>query len=291
MIIVKLIGGLGNQMFQYAAAKALALRHGTYVKVDTMDLEKDAEGKFTQRHFELEIFEEAIERATEDEIKPFLKFANLKVMREFQRRLPFLFKHLMAFESGSPYHPEFSSYPANTYLSGFWQSELYFKAYQNEIVKAFRFNRAIIEQNRALAELISKKNSVSLHIRRGDYVSNLNANTFHGLCSMEYYTAAVQRIYEKHQDIELFIFSDDISWCRNNLTFCQPLHFVETNNAASDLYLMSQCRHNIIANSSFSWWGAWLNQNHDKIIIAPKQWIADKSVDTKDIIPESWVKL
>jgi spore coat polysaccharide biosynthesis predicted glycosyltransferase SpsG len=108
---------------------------------------------------------------------------------------------------------------------------------------------------------------------------------------MEYYTAAVQRLYEKHQDIELFIFSDDISWCRNNLTFRQPLHFVETNNAASDLYLMSQCRHNIIANSSFSWWGAWLNQNHDKIIIAPKQWIADKSVDTKDIIPESWVKL
>ena len=291
MIIVKLIGGLGNQMFQYAAAKALALRHHTDVKVDTTELEIDPAGKFTKRHFELGIFEADIHIATKDELAPFLKLGNSKVKRELQRRLPFLYRRLMAVESGSPYHPEFLEYPENTYLSGFWQSELYFTNVAEEIRKDFTFANKIIEGNKELASKISITNSVSAHVRRGDYITNANANQFHGLCSLDYYNQAVSLISAKENGLELFVFSDDIAWCKENLKYDFPVHFVETNDAHGDMYLMSLCKHNIIANSSFSWWGAWLNRNPKKTVVAPKQWVADTSVNTQDLIPGGWIKI
>lgn len=291
MIIVKLIGGLGNQMFQYAAGKALALRHHTDVKVDTIELESDPEGKYTKRHFELGIFEAKIKIATKEEINAFSNLGGSKIKRELQRRFPFLFSRLMAVESGTTYHPEFTRYPKHTYLSGFWQSELYFKDAAQEIKKDFTFGTPIIDKNKELAAKILGVNGVSVHVRRGDYVSNVNAHQFHGLCSLDYYNHAVSMIAEKQDGIELFIFSDDIAWCKENLNYDFQIHFIETNDAHSDMYLMSLCRHHIIANSSFSWWGAWLNTNPSKIVIAPKQWVADTSVNTKDIIPQSWIKL
>jgi hypothetical protein len=291
MIIVKLIGGLGNQMFQYAAGKALALRHHTEVKVDTIELESDPEGKFTKRHFELGIFESKITIASKEEVNAFSNLGGSKIKREFQRRFPFLFSRLMAVESGTPYHPEFTKYPKHTYLSGFWQSELYFKDVAQDIKKDFTFGAKIIDRNKELATKILGVNSVSVHVRRGDYVSNANAHQFHGLCSLDYYNQAVSMIAEKQGAIELFVFSDDIAWCKENLKYDFPIYFVETNDAHSDMYLMTLCKHNIIANSSFSWWGAWLNNHSQKIVVAPKQWIVDPSVNTKDIIPQSWIKL
>lgn len=291
MIIVKLIGGLGNQMFQYATAKALAIKHSTDIKVDTIELEVDPEGKFTKRHFELGIFEADIRIASKEEIAPFLKLGSSKFKRELQRRLPFLFSRLMAVESGTPYHPEFSKYPKHTYLSGFWQSELYFKDVAEEIKKTFTFGSKITDGNKELAAEILSSNSVSVHIRRGDYVTNTSANQFHGLCSLDYYNEAVTLIASKQSGIELFVFSDDIAWCKENLKYDFPIHFVETNSAHSDMYLMSLCKHNIIANSSFSWWGAWLNSNAQKVVVAPKQWIANASVNTKDLIPHNWLRI
>lgn len=291
MIIVKLIGGLGNQMFQYAAGRALALRHQTDLRVDTFELESDPEGKFTKRHFELGIFEANIQRASKEEIGRFSNLGSNKIKRELQRRFPTVFNRLMAVEKGSPYHHEFTKYPKHTYLNGFWQSELYFKNVASQIRSDFKFNPTIIEGNKEMASKISSVNSVSLHIRRGDYVTNTNAHSFHGLCSIDYYNEAVKLISEKENGIELFVFSDDIPWCKENLKYNFPIHFVETHNAHSDMYLMSLCKHNVIANSSFSWWGAWLNANPKKMVIAPKQWIADPSVNTKDVIPVSWIKL
>lgn len=291
MIITKLIGGLGNQMFQYAAGKALACRHGVEVKVGLSELNKNAGDKYTQRAYELGIFASGIQVASDKELEPFTEGDGNRIKRELQRRLPFLFNTLNAVESGSAYHPGFARYPKNTYLQGFWQSETYFKDYETEIRKDFRFRDSVTDACRHLKEKVTACNAVSLHVRRGDYVSNPSANKFHGLCPPEYYQDAVNYIARSQKDLELFVFSDDIAWCKEHLKFGCPVHFMETHTAYEDMYLMSQCHHHIIANSSFSWWGAWLNSKADKIVVAPKQWFLDPSVNTSDIIPASWVKL
>lgn len=291
MIITRLIGGLGNQMFQYAAGKALACRHGVEVKVDLSELNKQAGEQYTQRHYELGIFDSGIQVATENELRDFTGGDRSRLRREVQRRLPFLFNSLCAVESGAAYHPQFESYPRHTMLQGFWQSERYFRDYEQEIRNDFRFRSSVLEATRSLRETIASCEAVSLHVRRGDYVSNPSANQFHGLCSPRYYEQAVRHLAALHPDIRLFVFSDDIAWCRENLSFSQSVQFMETGSPYEDLYLMSQCRHNIIANSSFSWWGAWLNAHAGKIVVAPQQWFQDPSVNTSDIIPASWIRL
>ena len=290
MIITKLIGGLGNQMFQYAAAKALAVKHGVEVKVDTSDLEKDSAGVYTQRYFELTCFNENIQVASKNELAPFYKKYSSTALRFLQRKFPLAFKTLYAKEKGSAFNPDFLDFPANTYLDGFWQSEIYFKAYEEEIRDDFDFKQEIKDRNKQLADKIRSVNSVSLHVRRGDYVSNALTNKFHGLCPPSYYQDAVKHFMEKG-NIELFIFSDDLEWCKQHSKFNLPTHFIETKNAFDDLYLMSLCNHNIIANSSFSWWGAWLNANPDKTVIAPEKWFASDTQNTSDLIPYTWIKM
>ncbi len=181
MIITKLIGGLGNQMFQYAAGKALACKHHTELKVDVSELNRNPEGHYTKRHYELGIFASNIQIANETDLALFPDKNSGKFNRELQRRFPFLFNKLLAVESGSNYHSEFKSYPKNTYLSGFWQSELYFKEYEHEIKKDFQFNQSVIEACKPLYHKIANINAVSLHVLRGDYVSSSSAKKFHGL--------------------------------------------------------------------------------------------------------------
>lgn len=291
MIVSKLIGGLGNQMFQYAAGKSLALKRNVDVKVDVTELHENAGNKFTQRKFELDVFNSNIQIASahEADISKFKKLN--KVSESIQKIFPFLFSSLYFVERGSQFNLDFFNSPKQCYLNGFWQSQLYFIDFEKEIRKDFTFNESIIQLNELYSEKINAVNSVSIHVRRGDYVSSSEANKFHGLCSLDYYNSAVNFMRDKQSQIELFIFSDDIDWCKQNFKYDVPINFIETNNAHHDLYLMTQCKHNIIANSSFSWWGAWLNNNAKKLIIAPKQWFVDTSVNTKNIIPESWIKI
>ncbi len=149
-------------------------------------------------------------------------------------------------------------------------------------------------RNKDIGEMIQSFKSVSLHIRRGDYVSNKVTNQVHGVCDLNYYSHAISYIAERISNTHLFVFSDDPEWAKGNLKTEIPTFFVDNNRADKDyedLKLMRQCKHNIIANSSFSWWGAWLNQNAGKIVIAPKKWFNDKSINTKDLIPEKWIRL
>ena len=149
-------------------------------------------------------------------------------------------------------------------------------------------------RNKELLSLIRTVNSVSLHIRRGDYVSNPDTNSALGTCSLEYYRHCIEHIASNVENPHFFLFSDDINWVRDNLKIKYPTTVVDGNSADTnyaDLHLMSNCKHNIIANSSFSWWGAWLNNNPDKIIIAPKIWFANSPLTPKEIIPENWLKL
>lgn len=290
MIISRLIGGLGNQMFQYAAAKQLAVINGIELKLDISFLQKKTD-EYTQRHFELGNFKGNFLIASQKEVDAYMKHIDNRFFRVAHRMLPNLFKHTYIAESGHQFHPEFLKYPDNTYLNGFWQSELYFKNIEQQIRADFTFNDKVIGLSSNWRDKISNVNSVSLHVRRGDYVSLSSANVFHGVCSIEYYKQAVQKIISTVGDVELFIFSDDLEWCRQNLMFNMPTHFVNTNDMFQDLYLMTQCKHNIIANSSFSWWGAWLNCNNNKVVITPDPWFAVKSINTKDIIPENWIKI
>jgi hypothetical protein len=139
-----------------------------------------------------------------------------------------------------------------------------------------------------------EESAVSIHVRRGDYVSDAGTNRFHGTCSVDYYHDAVDRISGFAPASHFFVFSDGIDWAKENLRLRQPVTYVDFNDGEKnyeDLRLMSLCKHHIIANSSFSWWGAWLNPNPDKIVIAPKKWFNDPSINTDDLIPNSWLRL
>ncbi|MDD3060131.1 MAG: alpha-1,2-fucosyltransferase, partial [Sulfurimonas sp.] len=145
-----------------------------------------------------------------------------------------------------------------------------------------------------LKEEIQSSNSVSLHVRRGDYVSNKNATSYHGVSSLDYYYNAIETISKKISNPILYIFSDDIPWVRENLIVSLPIVFIENTNTDrpfEDIYLMSLCKHNIIANSTFSWWGAYLNSNLEKNVIAPKKWFNDPVINTEDLIPSSWTRI
>jgi len=292
MIIVKLIGGLGNQMFQYAAGKALSLERGTELLIDKSDLDKETNGAFTKRHYELGCFNITERFANSNDLFPYKNIGSSRLKRLRDRYFPWLVNKVSFYESGNSFHRNFFKLPANTYLNGFWQSEKYFKKYETQIRNSFQIKDPLPDELKDVLQNIRTTTSVSLHVRRGDYVSLKSANDYHGLCSQEYYEAAIDKLKKKYRDIVIFVFSDDIEWCKTNLNFNSPMHFISQNKGAQwDLYLMSECRHNIIANSSFSWWGSWLNTNPNKVVIAPKNWFRDTTISTNDLIPENWIRL
>ncbi|MBI2720864.1 MAG: alpha-1,2-fucosyltransferase [Bacteroidetes bacterium] len=288
MIIVQLIGGLGNQMFQYAAGKALALHHGTELKLDISHLEAEAGNEYTKRNFELNCFNLNYRLVSEEDRNVYFPKKISLIKRIVKRFFPALEKKNMFYEPGKKYYPEFFQLPNNTYLYGFWQSEKYFEKFASVLRAEFTPAAPLPMALMDVKKRIEQRESVSLHIRRGDYVTLKSASDFHGSCGLDYYKKAIEFLSHTKK-IELFIFSDDIEWCRQNLIFDVPLTFVAQNNGACrDLYLMSLCKHNIIANSSFSWWGAWLNQNRGKIVVAPEYWFKTIKSKELDIIPDTW---
>ena len=197
-------------------------------------------------------------------------------------------------EDSFSFNKNMLSVGSHTYLDGFWQTEKYFKNNQKIIRTDFTFTTNLDERNQNLAAKIILGESVSIHFRRGDYLSQLSASAIHQVCSLEFYKKAVELILQKVSNPHFFIFSDDIEWVKNNFIIASQHTFVDNNKDAMsfcDLKLMSLCKHNIIANSSFSWWGAWLNCNSSKIVISPKDWFRDKSYETTDLIPESWIRI
>ena len=192
------------------------------------------------------------------------------------------------------FDPSVIEVKGNIYTDGYWQSEKYFSEIRDLLLREFAFKYEQDAKNREIADKIKKTESISLHIRRGDYVRNSMTNQVHGLCSIDYYQEAVNYIVRKIPMCHFYIFSDDHAWVRENFTLDYPFTMVDHNDASrnyEDMRLMSLCHHNIIANSSFSWWGAWLNTNSDKIVCAPKKWFNDPTRNAKDLIPESWVKI
>jgi hypothetical protein len=248
MIIVKLQGGLGNQLFQWAYALSLSIANKTDYALDLTFLNSYIHG-ITPRQYELNKFHKI--GSNIQIINNVLDISNIEVVKDATQIL---------------YDPNI-----NYYLDDYFQSPKYFKGYRQQILDLLQPN---YDQSNRVNEIIdpsSKSITVSMHIRRTDYISQQGAH--HNILSLDYYQNAINAI--GHYD-QLYIFSDDINWCKQNLNF-ERMRFCEHNDNIIDLFLMSRCTHNIIANSSFSWWGSWLNQNPQKIIIFPTVWSKTQS--------------
>ncbi|MGZ5500903.1 MAG: alpha-1,2-fucosyltransferase [Nitrososphaeraceae archaeon] len=291
MIIANIIGGLGNQMFQYASAKALSQHLNTGLKIDTRDFENYA----LHQGFELnKIFNCKAEIANNRDLINVLGLSKFKIVKRVLRRdsMSWLRHHNHIVEPHFNFWPKFFSLKDNIYLDGYWQSDRYFVQSEQTIRDTFTFKIPLVGKNLEVSDYISNVNAVSLHVRRGDYVTN-SKNAFLGVCTLNYYQSSIAYIAEKIQNPIFFIFSDDIEWVKENLEVNYEKLFINHNqgeNSHFDMQLMSKCKHHIIANSSFSWWGAWLNASPNKIVIAPKKWFASNQNDL-DLIPSSWVRL
>lgn len=273
--IISFNGGLGNQMFEYAFY--LALKRGMPFRIYGFDIS----GSISQHYgYELDkIFQ--IDTILQRKIYPKLRKLERHRLIRFEKCSE---QNCWQYEKGL-LQKRFSP----TEYVGFWQTEKYFKCIENKVRQVFRFRTELLnEKTIALAkELSTNENSISLHVRRGDYVNIDNCQTY----GQSYYLDALEYMRRCTGGGKMIIFSDDIDWCRANLSMEDAL-YVDWNNGVDswqDMYLMSLCKNNIIANSSFSWWGAWLNENPNKIVIAPKQWM--KSDVGVDVIPKSWIRI
>ncbi|MBC7490146.1 MAG: alpha-1,2-fucosyltransferase [Glaciimonas sp.] len=292
MAITNLIGGLGNQMFQYAAGRALSLERGVSLCLDISGFSSYG----LHQGFELQrIFNCAAGIANEADMRDILGWQSSSHIRHLllRKEMALFRRKELVVEPQFKYWPGIKHVPNDCYMVGYWQSEKYFSESASQICADFTFRQSLVGQNEKLAQQINSVNAVSLHVRRGDYATNPQTTETHGLCTLDYYRHSIQYVAERVQQPNFFIFSDDIAWVRDNLNIPHQYQYVDCNQGEesyNDMRLMSMCNHHIIANSSFSWWGAWLNPKLDKIVVAPKNWFANQT-DASDLLPQSWVKL
>lgn len=300
MLVVRMSGGLGNQMFQYAFGKALSLRYQIPVAYD-MSFYQRKEGNATLRSFELDVFKLSIQEADIG------SFTFAPPPGSFLERLRF--KINKAYKKNELVRIKESDYKIlealddlkkfDLYLDGYWQDEKYFKPYEEAIRQGFAPNVNIASSLEAVKPVmadIKERNSVSVHFRRGDYITDPTTVQYHGACSAAYYQDAIAYIAQRVINPHFYLFSDDSEWVRENVSLPYSYQIIESQSQSSsftDMYLMSICKHNIVANSTFSWWGAWLNKNLQKIVVAPQRWFADavRDGEKKDIVPTRWVRL
>lgn len=293
MLIIRLKGGLGNQMFQYAFGRALSIRRHEPLFLDVSIFGNEPKID-TKRHYSLGAYGIQAEIANPIATAPFkTKFSIF--MRKVKRRLLRL--------NDFTYHPSLAHSKA-PYLEGFWNNEKYFKEISEVIHHDFALKNKLgggaekIASEIIKAKLSGTKKTVSMHIRRGDYISNPYASEQHNVLTIDYYYNALGYLTSKipKENIKIYIFSDDTPWVKENLILAgYETEYVSSHSAHmqdyEEMHLMSLCDHNIIANSSFSWWGAWLNRNPEKIVIAPKKWIRNPYINTRDVCPPEWIRI
>lgn len=300
MIIVRLTGGLGNQMFQYAFGNALAIKRGVQLKLDVSLLGENEEvSGLVVRHFDLDVFPLSAEFVTPKEIEDFNGKSNPTVIDRVKFRLnKTLGRFPLIIQDGHRYdESQILGIGKEACIAGRWQSELYFKGFESAVREDFSF--ATFTPNSyssKVAEEIEKGVSVAVHVRRGDYTTHPVYAKAIGTLDKQYYLDAISYMRNKLSDtLKFFFISDDIEWCKNTFASTQGAVFVEQEKGRmgyfSDLWLLSRCKHSIISNSTFSWWGAWLGEKKDSIVIAPGNWAKDPSYRPQNIIPERWVKL
>ncbi len=286
MIIVNLKGGTGNQMFQYALGRQLALKNNDVLKLDIGGLARANVVGDIYRPFALQAFNIIKDVASPMEVHQ-LKYPYGPISKGW-RYLSFKLSR----DKNTSFHPAVLNWTGDIYLDGFWQSPLYFDDIRDVLLKEFTLAKPFSGAGAALAEQIKHSPAVALHVRRGDYIKNPRVEREFGPCSLAFYKAAMAEIEKTVPNPTYFVFSDDLPWVKENLPVGDSAVFVkgEGMTDVEDLMLMSMCQHKIIANSSFSWWGAWLNQNHHKVVVAPTPWFDTQPYD-KDLIPKDWLQL
>jgi Glycosyl transferase family 11 len=290
-IFVTLDGGLGNQLFEYAFGRAVAIRTGGELILDPWKCRRGRTKPMQLGHFRIQArcttkFETVVCRMVDS--------PRFRAVRDVLNRIkPGLLPKVVRKRKHS-FDPALFEQRSSVFFDGWWQSELYFRDHREVILADLEFRRPPSPVNQEWLERIGSATAVCVHVRRGDYVTDPVINKSIGVCGLDYYRAAFDLIDRRVPSPTFFVFSDDPEWTRSNLPVPEPRHFVSHNCGISDwedLRLMSACRHFVIANSTFSWWGAWLSRHDPKLVIAPKQWFAGAKTGPRDVIPTDWITL
>ena len=275
MIIVRIKTGLGSQMFQYAFARFLSLKNKDSLILDVTSFTKNKPRDFALHHFNIT---GKIIRDTE-EITHLLTTYPFRIVKDTDLR----------------YHPAFMNLKGNIYLDGYWQSWRYFEPIREIIASDFKFRSSPKSKNRKILQEIRCHNSVCIHFRRGDHVHNPYVNKTHGVVPANYYEQAIAVIATKVKSPQFYVFSDDIEWVKQHFVLSShPFRIVDINDVRhpqEDLRLMTECKHHIIANSTLSWWGAWLAKSDGQIVCAPKRWFINPQFSSRDMIPQNWIQI
>jgi hypothetical protein len=286
-ITTHLCGGLGNQLFQYATARNLSARYSARLLIDTSWFRRKWRGT-TPR--ELEIFKYGI-AATElpRAAQPMSRLLGSRLAAELINRLS---ARQIALEASFGHDPQLGHASPPLYLKGYWQSPRYFEAIRPTLIRELGRPKLLPDEDLVLGRRIMNCHSVSIHVRRGDYVSLPSAANAHGTCSLEYYSTAIKRILTEIPDPVFFVFSDDPTWAKANLRISGQVAHIDrgTKRATSDLYLMTCCRHSILANSSFGWWGAYLAPSERRLVLAPRNGF-HRTLVNQDLYPSNWITL
>ena len=290
MIIISIKGGLGNQMFQYAFGRKMSLINNTKLFLDLSwfnEKNQDFPRKYVLDKFNInaEIADPFIIKKIRGGFSNYHSIYN----RILKKICPFLFKKNI-YEKNIIFDPTIFNYNGDKYYDGYWQNYRYFMDVNNIILKELKLLVDIDISENKIALEIKNRNSISIHIRRGDYAKIQSTREFHGLLPKKYFELSIEKIVELVDKPHFYFFSDDIAWVKENFNIEYSHSFVENSPDGAeyiDLILMSMCKHNIIANSTFSWWAAWLNNNQEKVVITPPVW--SKAVpDISEIIPTNW---
>jgi len=290
-IIVRVLGGLGNQMFQYAAGIAMAQLHGARALLHLGDLnDRTSHGGYAlAKTFGLQAPE-----ATNAELQAVLGLAYPLRRVMLHRKAGWLRSSRIVVEPHFAYWDGLRAVQPPYYLAGYWQAPRYFAGHEPEVRAAFSFAWEASPAVAELARRIGSCEAVSVHVRRGDYVTNPGMAKLHGVLPLDYYERALRVVAERVERPTFFVFSDDTAWARANVRVAGETHFVGADartNAREDLRLMTLCRHHIIANSTFSWWGAWLATHPQQVACAPLRWFAGDQQDVSTLFPPGWVRV
>ncbi len=289
MILIRLMGGLGNQLFQYALGRHLTELNNAQLYFDLSFLQNPPEGT-TPRDFELDKFNISYKLGDERLLEQFhgSEFDSTELLIT---RLVTLGKFKKFKFNDYGFDDSVLSLRGNYYVRGFFQSEKYFKEVEEIVRKELVLLPEYYPHDKSLAQEIKQHpKSVAVHIRRGDYVKNLASMDAHGICSKDYYSKSIKYLQEQYgNDTHFYIFTDDCEWVKKEMNWKAEVTLLDDQKAIEDFYLMSLCKHNIMANSTFSWWSAWLNENKDKTVIIPKQWTPTAQTVTIDLAPKNWL--
>jgi hypothetical protein len=292
LIVIKLIGGLGNQLFQYANGIALSKEYNQKVFFDISFYNIDNDGTYAQRKFELNTIVKDLRVIDGFRLFIFrlkIKFSSPCLFFIKFRKVNLIVDHLPGYRK-----IEINNF-FDYYIDGYFQSEYYFKKYAEFIKSSFDFIN-LSEKTNILYNQILTTNSVSIHVRRGDYANDPKINSIHGMCNLVYYINSINQIKHIVENPVFYFFSDDIEWVKSTFEKLEnkfKFVFISSSTNLIDFYLMSLCKNNIIANSSFSWWSAWINNNPDKVVLLPKKWYNNEDLNLLniDMSPISWIQI